>query len=111
MKIYEDFIDDIDNAEIISDKLTSEGKKIADDFYFHLLLPPDEKVSKQMKFLLEKTPAVSDYELFTKEEYNDGTHKTFSDNVIAFDAEFKTPSGSLLFLKNILYAFFGKWSD
>ena len=64
-----------------------------------------------MKFLLEKTPAVSDYELFTKEEYNDGTHKTSSDNVIAFDAEFKTPSGALLFLKNILYAFLGEWSD
>ena len=46
MRIYEDFIDDIDNTEIISDELSSGGKKIADDFYFHLLLPPDENVSK-----------------------------------------------------------------
>ena len=66
MRIYEDFIDNLGHLEIVQLDNNENGHSDPADYYFNMPLPPDDKVRRQVGFLLEKTPGVMSYKFFDK---------------------------------------------
>ena len=109
MRIYEDFIDNLGQLEIVQKEDSETGQSDPADYYFIYPLPPDDKVQRQVKFVLEKNPGVIEYKLFEKQKRYE--HSDLREDVFAFDTDFKSPLAALNFVKQILFAQFGDFSD
>ena len=85
------------------------GQSDPADYYFIYPLPPDDKVQRQVRFVLEKNPGAIEYKLFEKQKRYE--HSDLREDVFAFDTNFKSPVAALNFVKQILFAQFGDFSD